>query len=77
MLRIEDSGFGYTDLFDHSLDLLQRKTPTEFLGILFALCKDLAGSMAAWPDGESKLKPTNSKFCWCKMFVFLEKLKAK
>lgn len=35
MLRIQDSGFGYGDLFDHSLGLLQRKTPNEFLGIYF------------------------------------------
>lgn len=49
MLRIEDSGFGYTDPFDHSLDLLQRKTPTEFLGIVSLLfARTLLG---AWQRG--------------------------
>lgn len=34
MLRIQDSGFGCSDLFEHSLGLLQRKIPNEFLGIV-------------------------------------------
>lgn len=46
MPRNQDSGFGYSDLFHHSLGLLQRKTPNEFLGIVSLIFASIL--LGAW-----------------------------